>query len=96
MSVCHAVHTSKRAREEADSEAEDMAVETLHSAGFSGHVSASACAADSAGGAARKQARQQEAAAPADSPTQAADGPEAAAGEAPPPQHGDCIVFVSI
>jgi hypothetical protein len=103
-------HTSKRAREEPDSEAEDMAVEPpahpagFSGAGFSGGVGAPASAAaagtgsnnGAAKGAARKQARQQDAAAAAaDSMQDAGEAGEAADGALPPPQRGDCIVFVS-
>lgn len=104
-SACPAAHTSKRAREEPDSEAEDMAVEPgFSAAGFSGHNSAGAvqqlATTAGAAAAARKQARQQAADAAASAGNGAADVPEAeeAAGEdgLPPPQQGDCIVFVSL
>lgn len=72
-------------------------------AGFGGSVGASASAAaagkgaaGAAAGAARKQARQREAAAAAaDGAVDAGEAGEAADGGAPPPQRGDCIVFVS-
>ena len=103
--VLCAGHTSKRAREEPDdSEAEDMAVDpTALPAGFSGRAgfsggvgapaSAAAAATELHSGAARKQARQQDAT--ADGTEHAGEAGEAAEGALPPPQRGDCIVFVS-